>query len=138
MVCLPGCSQWCAPSPRLQTVIPFANRHLYRDVLKGKKDTKDAYGSTVFYDALGLAFSISSQERRKATTIKAALMNESSAETVAAAAKVIVSQVQRQNSKGEWVPEEQKATPLLWPWLASDASPLSAMERWAAGASPRA
>ena len=116
----------------VQTIFPFANRHLYRDVLKGKKDTKDAYGSTVFYDALGLAFSISSQERRKATIIKAALLQETSDKTAAAAAAVkVTAPVERRNSKGVCVPAELEATPPLWPWLASDTWPPRAVWLWA-------
>ena len=117
----------------VQTIFPFANRHLYRDVLKGKKDTKDAYGSTVFYDALGLAFSISSQERRKATIIKAALLQETSDKIAAAAAAAVkvTAPVERRNSKGVSVPAELEATPPLWPWLASDAWPPRAVWLWA-------
>ena len=131
----------------VQTIFPFANRHLYRDVLKGKKDTKDAYGSTVFYDALGLAFSISSQERRKATIIKTALQEQESSDKTAAAAALssiarkVTAPVERRNSKGVSVPAGLEATPPLWPWLASDAWPPRAV--WlspcdvAAGAFPR-
>ena len=48
----------------LKAVFPFANHHLYekKGTASGAVD-KDAYGSTIFYDALGLAFSISAQER---------------------------------------------------------------------------
>ena len=113
----------------VQTIFPFANRHLYRDVLKRSKDnTKEAYGSTVFYDALGLAFSISSQERRKAT--KAASECAGSTQAATAVAKATPN-VQRRNSKGIWVPAEQTEATLLLLRLASDSRPPKPMELWA-------
>ena len=55
------------PLLALETVFPFASPVLW--VWPKKQTTaapKDAYGNTVFYDALALAFSISSEERRMA------------------------------------------------------------------------
>ena len=50
----------------LQVLFPFANPLLWpkKEVVAAPKN---AYGSTVFYDALGMAFSISSKEKEMAT-----------------------------------------------------------------------
>ena len=48
----------------LKTIFPFANRHLYAPGKSSEKIGDINYGSTVFYDALGLAFSLSALERR--------------------------------------------------------------------------
>lgn len=53
----------------LQVLFPFANPLLWptKEVTAAPKN---AYGSTVFYDALGMAFSISSKEKEKAVALQ--------------------------------------------------------------------
>ena len=48
----------------LHIYVPFTNRLLWPDKKK-EKNKQEAYASTVFYDALGMAFNISSHERNK-------------------------------------------------------------------------
>ena len=53
----------------LYALVPFANKNLFKRQSQGGKgdplgEKKDMYGSSVFYDALGMAFSISAQEKR--------------------------------------------------------------------------
>jgi len=65
----------------LEVVFPFANPLLWPKE-EAVVAPKNAYGSTVFYDALGMAFSISSKEKEMATAamLDAAAADQSSTE----------------------------------------------------------